>query len=184
VISSSIKEQARQLGFDLCGISPVDDFPELAYLRDWIDLGYAGEMAWMARTAEKRADVRNVVPGARSVVMTATLYNTDRPYSQELPADVARIMHAKWSLGLAGGIVIANPIPEQFELHRERIERAIEQAVQDARTQGIAGKAVTPFLLARVNESTGGDSLEANVALVRNNATVAAKIAAAYATLS
>jgi len=102
----------------------------------------------------------------------------------DTPADVARIMHAKWSLGLAGGIVIANPIPEQFELHRERIERAIEQAVQDARTQGIAGKAVTPFLLARVNESTGGDSLEANVALVRNNATVAARIAAAYATLS
>ena len=96
VISSSIKDQARQLGFDLCGISPVDDFPELAYLRDWIDLGYAGEMAWMARTAEKRADVRNVVPGARSVVMTATLYNTDRPYSQELPADVARISRYAW----------------------------------------------------------------------------------------
>jgi len=102
----------------------------------------------------------------------------------DTPADVARIMHAKWSLGLAGGIVIANPIPEQFELHRERIERAIEQAVQDAQTQGIAGKAVTPFLLGRVNASTGGDSLEANVALVRNNATVAARIAAAYATLS
>ena len=96
MISSSIKDQARQLGFDLCGISPVDDFPELAYLRDWIDLGYAGEMAWMARTAEKRADVRNVVPGARSVVMTATLYNTDRPYSQELPADVARISRYAW----------------------------------------------------------------------------------------
>jgi pseudouridine-5'-phosphate glycosidase len=96
-------------------------------------------------------------------------------------ADVARLMHAKWSLGLEGGIVVANPIPERFELPRERIERAIDQAMDEARAQEIAGKAVTPFLLARVNSSTGGDSLEANVALVRNNAVVAAKIAAAYA---
>jgi len=102
----------------------------------------------------------------------------------DTPADVARIMHAKWSLGLVGGLVIANPIPDRFELPRQRIEHAIEAAVRDAQAQGIAGKAVTPFLLGRVNALTGGDSLEANVALVRNNAMVAAKIAAAYAALS
>jgi pseudouridylate synthase len=95
--------------------------------------------------------------------------------------EVARLLHAKWSLGLEGGIVVANPIPERFELPRERVERAIDQALDEARAQGVAGKAVTPFLLARVNALTGGDSLEANVALVRNNAVVAAKIAAAFA---
>jgi pseudouridine-5'-phosphate glycosidase len=92
-------------------------------------------------------------------------------------------MHAKWSLGLAGGIVVANPIPGRFELPRERVEDAIERALADARAQGVSGKAVTPFLLGRVNASTGGDSLEANVALVRNNAAVAAQIARAYAAL-
>jgi pseudouridine-5'-phosphate glycosidase len=101
----------------------------------------------------------------------------------DTPADVARVMHAKWSLGLAGGIVVANPIPERFDLPAERVDRAIEEALADAGAQGIAGKAVTPFLLARVNALTGGDSLEANVALVRSNASVAAKIAAAYAAL-
>jgi pseudouridine-5'-phosphate glycosidase len=99
------------------------------------------------------------------------------------PEDVARLMHAKWSLGLAGGIVVANPIPERFELPRERVEDAIDGALADARAQGVTGKDVTPFLLARVNASTGGDSLEANVALVRNNASVAAKISRAYAAL-
>src|ERR1041384_3969098 len=94
--SASIKEKAGALGFDLCGIAPVDSFPELSFLREWIDRGYAGEMAWMPRSAERRADVRHVVPGARSVVVTATLYNTDRPYSRDLPADVARISRYAW----------------------------------------------------------------------------------------
>jgi pseudouridine-5'-phosphate glycosidase len=101
----------------------------------------------------------------------------------DTPGEVARLMHAKWSLGLAGGIVIANPIPGRFELPRERIERAIDEAIAEAAAQGITGKAVTPFLLGRINASTGGDSLEANVALVRNNAAVAAQIATAYARL-
>jgi pseudouridine-5'-phosphate glycosidase len=101
----------------------------------------------------------------------------------DTPEDVARLMHAKWSLGLAGGIVVANPIPGRFELPRERVEEAIDRALADARAQGVTGKEVTPFLLARVNAATGGDSLEANVALVRNNATVAARISRAYAAL-
>ena len=86
--SSSIKDKARALGFDLCGIAPADSFPELTFLREWLERGYAGTMAWMERSAEQRADVRQVVPGARSVIVTATLYNTDRPYSSELPPDV------------------------------------------------------------------------------------------------
>lgn len=94
--SSSIKDKAKGLGFDLCGIAPVDAFPELSSLNEWLAKGFAGEMAWMARTAEKRADVRHVVPGALSVIVTGTLYNTDRPYSSDLPRDTARISRYAW----------------------------------------------------------------------------------------
>jgi epoxyqueuosine reductase len=90
--SSAIKSKARELGFDLCGIAPVGSFPELAFLRTWLERGYAGDMAYMPRTADRRADVRAILPGARSVIVTGTLYNTDPPYSAaaEQP-DVARI---------------------------------------------------------------------------------------------
>ncbi len=94
--ASTIKQRAGELGFDLCGIAPVDDFPELAVLRDWIDQGYAGNMAWLTRTADRRADVRAVVPGARSVIVTGTLYNAARPYSADVPADVARLSRYAW----------------------------------------------------------------------------------------
>jgi epoxyqueuosine reductase len=96
VDAASIKQKAASLGFDLCGIAPVDAFPELAYLQEWLASGYAGEMAWMPRTAERRADVRKVVPGARSVIVTGTLYNTDRPYSDALSPEVARISRYAW----------------------------------------------------------------------------------------
>ena len=92
-----IKTKARELGFDLCGIAPADSFPELAFLRDWLDRGYAGDMAYMSRTADRRADVRAVLPGARSVIVFGTLYNTVEPYSQtEEPAGVARISRYAW----------------------------------------------------------------------------------------
>ena len=94
--SEAVKAQAAALGFDLCGVAPVDDFPELAFLREWLDRGYAGDMAWMARTADRRRDVRAVMPQARSVIVTGTLYNTDRPYSIDRPASVARISRYAW----------------------------------------------------------------------------------------
>src|SRR5688572_183006 len=94
--SSSIKDKARALGFDLCGIASADAFPELAFLQEWLQRGYAGTMAWMTRSADRRADVRHVVPGAQSVIVTGTLYNTDRPYSSDLPAEVARISRYAW----------------------------------------------------------------------------------------
>jgi epoxyqueuosine reductase len=81
--SAAVKTQAAAAGFDLCGISPVAAFPELDFFRTWIDAGYAGEMDYLRRTAEKRRDVRSVVPSARSVIMLATVYNTDEPYSTE-----------------------------------------------------------------------------------------------------
>jgi epoxyqueuosine reductase len=96
VTAAAIKATAVSMGFDLCGIAPVERFPELSFLDEWLAKGYAGQMAWMARTAERRADVRNVVPGARSVIVTGTLYNTDRPYSDEVSGDVAGISRYAW----------------------------------------------------------------------------------------
>jgi epoxyqueuosine reductase len=81
--SSRIKLRARELGFDACGIAPAASHPELTFFREWLDRGYAGEMAYLRRSADRRADVRNVLPSARSVIALATLYNTDRPYSTE-----------------------------------------------------------------------------------------------------
>jgi len=100
------------------------------------------------------------------------------------PEEIARVMKAKWELGLGGGLVVANPIPEQYALPREVIDRAIEQALSDAHAQGITGKATTPFLLARVNALTGGESLAGNIQLVLNNARLAAAVAVAYARLA
>ena len=74
--ASAIQAKASELGFDLCGVAPADGFPELAFLREWVARGYAGEMSYIPRSAVRRADVRAVVPGARSVIVTGTLYNT------------------------------------------------------------------------------------------------------------
>jgi pseudouridylate synthase len=103
-------------------------------------------------------------------------------YRLDTAAEIARAMHAKWRLGLAGGLVVANPIPEAFAMPRERVDAAIEQALREAQAQGVSGKDSTPFLLARVSELTGGDSLAANIQLVLNNARLAAAIATEYAT--
>ena len=81
--TSSIKAEARRLGFDLCGVAPATDLPELAFFETWLSRGYAGEMAYLARTADRRADVRRILPSARTVIVTGTVYNTDRPYSTE-----------------------------------------------------------------------------------------------------
>ena len=94
--SAAIKAKARELGFDLCGIASADSHPELRFLREWIDRGYAGEMAYMTRSADRRADVRAVVPGARSVIVTGTVYNTVEPYAPEPDDDVALISRYAW----------------------------------------------------------------------------------------
>lgn len=92
---------------------------------------------------------------------------------------VADMLRVKWDLGLQGGAVIANPIPEEHALEEEFIKQIIENALQEAEEKGIAGKEVTPFLLGKVKELTEGKSLEANIALVKNNAKVGAAIAVA-----
>jgi epoxyqueuosine reductase len=95
---SDVKARAAELGFDLCGIAPVADHRELAFLREWLERGYAGEMHYMARSAERRADVRAVMPSAASVICLGTIYNTDRPYSTEV-ADPAAAHIARYAWG-------------------------------------------------------------------------------------
>jgi pseudouridylate synthase len=100
------------------------------------------------------------------------------------PVDVARVLRAKWGLGLGGGVVIGNPVPPAYSMDGAAIGAAIETALEAASKAGVKGKDVTPFLLAKVKELTGGESLESNIALVLNNAALAAKIASEYAKLS
>lgn len=90
---------------------------------------------------------------------------------------LAKALKAKWDLGLEGGMVVANPIPEEFEMDYDTINNAIETAVKEAEEKGIVGKESTPFLLSKVKEITGGSSLESNIQLVFNNAKVGAKLA-------
>jgi pseudouridylate synthase len=99
-------------------------------------------------------------------------------YRLDTPLAIAQVLHAKWQMKLAGGMVIANPIPEAFAMERSLIDAAIEQALQEAQDQGVGGKESTPFLLARVCEITGGDSLVSNIQLVLNNARLASAIGA------
>jgi len=98
-------------------------------------------------------------------------------------ADAARLATTHWALGLATGLVVAVPLPAESALPREEAERAIAQAVADSEAAGIHGPAATPFVLARVAELTGGRSVAANLALIENNARVAAEIASALAAI-
>lgn len=97
--------------------------------------------------------------------------------------ELARALKAKWDMGLAGGLIVANPIPEAYQMDPAVIHGAIEQAVSEMEQVGVKGKESTPFLLAKVKELTGGDSLDANIQLVFSNARVAAGLAVALAEL-
>lgn len=99
-------------------------------------------------------------------------------YRVDTPAQLAAMFKAQQELGMKGGMLVTNPIPEQYAMDKAVIDAAIEQAVAESKEQGIHGKETTPFLLARVVDLTGGDSLESNIQLVLNNAIVASKTAA------
>ena len=105
-------------------------------------------------------------------------------YQVDSPEEVANIMFEKRRNELQGGILITNPIPEQYSMDANVINEAIEKALVEANEQGVKGKDTTPFLLKRIVELTGGDSLESNIKLVINNAIVGAKIARAYSEIN
>ena len=101
-------------------------------------------------------------------------------YRVDTPEELARIFKASHDMGLKSGMLVTNPIPEEFAMPKSVIDAAIEQAIGECNEKGIKGKETTPFLLARVSELTGGDSLSSNIKLVFNNAKVAALTAVEY----
>lgn len=98
-------------------------------------------------------------------------------YRVDSEKELALALKAKWDLGLNGGMIVANPIPEQYQMDYDTINKAIDQALKEADEKGIKGKATTPFLLAKVKDITGGASLDSNIQLVYNNVKVAARLA-------
>jgi len=101
-------------------------------------------------------------------------------FTLDTPEAVGTLLDTKWKLGLQGGLVIANPVPEADAMDYGQISAVIEKALAEAKDKGISGKQVTPFLLDKVKQLTVGKSLQTNIALVKHNAQVAAQIAAAY----
>ena len=102
-------------------------------------------------------------------------------YALRDEAEAAAILRAKWELGLNGGVLIANPIPEEYGMDFDEMEGVIRTALEAAEAAGVHGKEITPFLLAKVKDLTGGESLKSNIQLALNNARCAARIAVAYA---
>jgi pseudouridine-5'-phosphate glycosidase len=105
-------------------------------------------------------------------------------YRMDTPEELAKTFHAQQTMGMKGGILVTNPIPEEYSMDPDVINAAIDEAIRQEHELGIHGKESTPFLLAKVKELTGGDSLESNIQLVYNNAALAAKTAVALAELS
>ena len=104
-------------------------------------------------------------------------------YRIDSPAELAAAFKASLEMGLKGGMLVTNPIPEAYSMDPAVINKAIDEAVAEAKAQGIHGKETTPFLLARIKDITGGDSLDSNIQLVFNNARLAAQTAAELARL-
>lgn len=98
-------------------------------------------------------------------------------YRLDTPQEIASALNCKWSLGLNGGAIIANPIPDEYSMDYDTINATINSAVQEAENKGIKGKEITPFLLSRIKDLTHGESLNSNIHLVYNNAKLAAQIA-------
>jgi epoxyqueuosine reductase len=111
IASESIKQQARELGFDVCGIAPAESFAELSFFREWLDRGYAGDMTYLERSADRRADVRHVLPDARSVIVTGTVYNVERPYSTEC-ADPKTALISRYAWGDDYHVVLKRRLDE------------------------------------------------------------------------
>jgi epoxyqueuosine reductase len=118
ITAADIKRQAKALGFDACGIAPAADHPELGFLAEWLGHGYAGSMNYMAASAERRADVRRVLPSATTVIVTATVYNTERPYSTEC-ADPTRAQIARYAWGDDYHIVLGQRLASLLSWMRE-----------------------------------------------------------------
>ena len=105
-------------------------------------------------------------------------------FNAKTPADVAAIAKVKWDMGLEGGMLIGNPVPQEYAMDFDEMSKTIDRALAAADAAGVKGKHITPFLLAHIVELTGGDSLKTNMQLAFNNARAAARIAVAYAQMA
>ena len=123
--AGAIKAQAARLGFDLCGIAPAVAFPELRHLGRWLDRGLSGGMAFLSRSAADRMDPGRVLPGARSVIVTGTIYNTRRPRSIER-ADGTRALVSRCAWGSDYHVVIAGRLAALLSWMRERAPAPFE----------------------------------------------------------
>jgi len=116
-------------------------------------------------------------PGFPAFFTRESGFNAD--FQLDSAEQQAKFIRTKWQLGLDGGVVVSNPVPQQFAMPKDEIDRITEQALREAAEQGVTGKKVTPFLLARIKELTEGRSLATNIALVEHNALVGARLAVA-----
>lgn len=158
------------------------DLLELAQTEVAVVCAGAKAILDLGRTLEFLETYGVPVIGVRTNIFPA-FYTRNSGYTTharaENPQDIAAILHTKWAMGLGGGAVIANPIPEQWAMDDYLVGQAIEKALQEADRQGVVGKDITPFLLNRMEKLTGGESLASNIELVRNNAQLAASISLA-----
>ena len=105
-------------------------------------------------------------------------YSVD--YQMDTPEEIAKMMKTKWDLGLNGGVLVTNPIPEEYSLDEDVMNKAIDEAIESANNLGISGKEITPYLLDKIQKLTSGTSLESNIKLVHNNCKLASLICKAY----
>ncbi|MCA1586350.1 MAG: tRNA epoxyqueuosine(34) reductase QueG [Acidobacteria bacterium] len=125
--ADAIKRRAHEIGFDVCGVAPAAAFPELARLPDWLASGYAGDMAYLARTADTRADVRRYLPSARSVIVTGTLYHVDSKADGSPEPGSARV--ARYARGADYHRVLSERLAELVGWMRAHADRSFEAAI-------------------------------------------------------
>ena len=124
--SAAIKQRAAELGFDLCGISAAESFPELQFLPEWLSRGYAGEMQYMEKSAQTRADIRNFLPSAKSVIVTGTIYNTDHGSGTR---DRGSVRVARYARGEDYHVVLYERLESLLAWMREQTDRPFEAAI-------------------------------------------------------
>ncbi len=128
---SSVKAHALALGFDRCGIAPVGPFPELAFLDEWLRRGYSGTMSYLGRSASKRREVRAAEPTAQSVIVTATVYNTDRPHAIDA-GDPRRAVISRYAWGDDYHVIVR----QRLDALAEWMRLEHDGAVRGARVRG------------------------------------------------
>ena len=127
--SASIKSQALTLGFDVCGVAPAAALPELQFLPDWLARGYAGDMLYLHKSAHTRADIRNFLPAARSVIVAGAIYNTEAPGIGSRESGTDQIQVARYARGQDYHLVLAERLEQLAAWMREQHADPIETAI-------------------------------------------------------